>query len=83
MTRIEISLDEYNELKKSISDKDNEIHKQEHIIIELEKMNLDLYSELYDIVNGAAIFDRLFNWNKTIKDAEMLLKEYKEKYKKI
>ena len=81
MARIEISLEEYNDLKENISIRDKQIHDQEHEIIELEKLNLELFSELYDIVNGAAVFDRVFKWNKTIENAQILLKKYEEKWK--
>lgn len=81
MARIEISLDEYNDLKENISIRDNELHKLEHNILELEKINLELYSELYDIVFGAALYDRLIKWEKTIENAKLVLKKYEESKK--
>ena len=81
MTRIEISLEEYNDLKQNIEIRDKQLHEQEHEVLELEKLNLELYSELYDIVNGAAVFDRVFKWNKTIENAKTLLKKYEDKWK--
>lgn len=81
MTRIEISLEEYNDLKENISIRDKELHEQEHNILELEKLNIELFSELYDIVHGAAVYDRLFKWDKTTENAKILLEKYESKWK--
>ena len=57
MTRIEISLKEYNELKETIKTLEEKNLIGEKALNELSRINSELYNELQEIVEGAAIFD--------------------------
>ena len=79
MARIEISLDEYNELKETIKKLENNVGEQLMAIQELNSQIFILYEELDNIVNNTAFFDRVFKWKETIHNAEEILKKYEEK----
>lgn len=76
MTRIEISLKEYNELKETIKTLEEKNLNGEKALNELSRINSELYNELQEIVEGAAFFDRVFKWNKTIQNAKNIIEKY-------
>jgi hypothetical protein len=79
MARIEISLEEYNELKETIKKLENDVGKQLTANQELKSLLSNFYEELDNIVNNTAFFDRVFKWKETIHNAEEILKKYEEK----
>ena len=78
MARIEISLDEYNKLKETIKELEDENLKKEKNIFELNQTIDDLFGELDNIVNGTAFFERIFNWSNIIQNAQEILEKYEK-----
>lgn len=79
MARIEISLEEYNELKDTITKLERENIEKEKSVQELNTVLTDIYDELDDLVNETGFFNRVFQWKKTTKDAQEILKKYENK----
>ena len=79
MARIEISLEEYNELKDTITKLERENIEKEKSIQELNTVLTDIYDELDDLVNETGFFNRVFQWKKTTQDAQEILKKYENK----
>lgn len=79
MARIEISLEEYNELKDTISKLERENIEKEKSVQELNTALTDVYDELDDLVNETGFFNRVFQWKKTTQDAQKILKKYENK----
>ena len=78
MARIEISLEEYNELKNTIQKLETEIVDKDKIIEELKTMNDELYAELDDIVIGSTLFERIFQWTILTESAKEILEKYEQ-----
>lgn len=73
MARIEISLEEYNELKNTIKRLENENGEQLKNIQHLNDL-LNVYrEELDEIINSSAFFDRVFKWGEVTKNAKKIL----------
>lgn len=75
MARIEISLNEYNNLKNTIEQNNQIILQQSKKINELEEYGNHLHNELNDFINGTAFYDRVFKWDKIIGDLKMALEK--------
>lgn len=78
MARIEISLEEYNELKNTIQKLETEIVDKDKIIEELKTMGDELYAELDDIVIGSTLFERIFQWTILTESAKEILEKYEQ-----
>lgn len=79
MARIEISLEEYNGLKDTISKLEQNNLENEKAIQEMNDVLTDMYDELYDLVNETGFLNRVFAWNKTTQNAREILEKYEKK----
>ena len=79
MARIEISLEEYNGLKDTISKLEQDNLENEKTIQEMNDVLTEMYDELYDLVNETGFLNRVFQWKKTTQDAQEILKKYENK----
>ena len=79
MARIEISLEEYNSLKDTISKLEQNNLENEKNIQEMNDVLIDMYDELYDLVNETGFLNRVFAWNKTTQNAREILEKYENK----
>ena len=79
MARIEISLEEYNVLKDTISKLEQNNLENEKAIQEMNDVLTDMYDELYDLVNETGFLNRVFAWNKTTQNAREILEKYEKK----
>ena len=79
MARIEISLEEYNGLKDTISKLEQNNLENEKTIQEMNDVLTDVYDELYDLVNETGFLNRVFVWNKTTQNARKILEKYEKK----
>ena len=79
MARIEISLEEYNELKDTISKLEQNNLENEKAIQEMNDVLTEMYDELYDLVNETGFLNRVFAWNKTTQNAQEILEKYEKK----
>lgn len=79
MARIEISLDEYNELKDTITKLEQDNNKKEKEIQNLNVILDEIYDEVDVLVNETALFDRIFKWKETIQNLEEILEKYETK----
>ena len=79
MARIEISLEEYNELKDTISKLEQNNVENEKTIQEMNDVLTEMYDELYDLVNETGFLNRVFAWNKTTQNAQEILEKYEKK----
>lgn len=73
MARIEISLEEYNELKNTIKRLENENGEQLKNIQHLNDLLIVYREELDEIINSSAFFDRVFKWDEVTKNAKKIL----------
>ena len=80
MARIEISLEEYNGLKDTISKLEQNNLEKEKTIQEMNIVLTDMYDELRDLVNKTGFLNRVFAWNKTTQNAQEILEKYEKKY---
>jgi hypothetical protein len=79
MARIEISLEEYNGLKDTISKLEQNNLENEKAIQEMNDVLTEMYDELYDLVNETGFLNRVFAWNKTTQNAQEILEKYEKK----
>ena len=79
MARIEISLDEYNKLKDTITKLEQDNNKKEKEIQNLNVILDEIYDEVDVLVNETALFDRIFKWKETIQNLEEILEKYETK----
>ena len=79
MARIEISLEEYNGLKDTISKLEQDNLENEKTIQEMNDVLTDMYDELYDLVNETGFLNRVFAWKKTTQNAREILEKYEKK----
>lgn len=79
MTRIEINLKEYNELKDSIKTLEKKQMIYDEIIMKHQNDKHELIEELNDLVNETGFFNRVFQWKKITKNAQEILKKYEDK----
>lgn len=79
MARIEISLEEYNELKDTISKLEQNNLENANTIQEMNDVLTEMYDELYDLVNETGFLNRVFAWNKTTQNAQEILEKYEKK----
>ena len=77
MARIEISLEEYNELKNTIQKLETEIVDKDKIIEELKTINDDIYAELEDIIDSTFL-ERIFQWTILTESAKEILEKYEQ-----
>lgn len=78
MARIEISLKEYNELKDSIKTLEKKQIICDKIIAKYQNEKQELIEELNDLINETGFLNRVFQWKKTTKNAQEILKKYEK-----